>query len=315
MPVRKNGERNRGLIGWVDFKISRFVGDTNPGRLPWAVSSKPTVNVAVRHFKIRPISLMILSVIFLTSCEKVIDINLNAANPKYIIEGNLSDVPGDCEVLLSQTVNFSDPSIFSGINDAVVSIREDDKEPVLLSASRPGVYVSGSLRAKPLHNYTLTVLVNGQEFTSTVMAPKKVNFDSLSVFTFSGFGNIRKFANVEFKDMEGLGNAYRFVQYKNDIKNPNTYVLNDEYSDGRNVNTFLAFFDNSDGQRLDTGDTLTVEMQNIDPTVYKFFLSLSQSSTGGNSDVAPGNPVSNIKGGALGYFNAFMKQRKRIIVP
>ena len=256
-----------------------------------------------------------LSIFFLASCEKVIDIDLNAANPKYVIEGNLSDIPGDCEVRVSQTVNFSDPSIFNGVKDAVVSIREDDKVPVSLEQSRPGVYVSGSLRAKPMHNYTLSVTVNGQQFTSTVRAPQKVAFDSLSVFNFSGFGDTRKFANVEFKDIEGLGNAYRFIQYKNDIKNPNTYVLTDEYSDGRNVNTFLAFFDNSDGQRLDSGDTLTVEMQCIDPSVYKFFLSLSQSSTGGNSDVAPGNPVSNIQGGALGYFNAFMKERKRIIVP
>ncbi|MEO6134934.1 MAG: DUF4249 family protein [Ginsengibacter sp.] len=259
--------------------------------------------------------LIVVSAIFLVSCEKVIDINLNAANPKYVIEGNLSDIPGDCEVMVSQTVNFSDPSIFSGIENAVVSIREDEKEPIVLSQSRPGVYVSGNLRAKPTHNYTLSVTVNGQQFTSTVRAPIKVAFDSLSVFNFSGFGNSRKFANVEFRDIEGLGNAYRFVQYKNDLRNPNTYVLNDDYSDGRSINTFLAFFDNSDGQRLDTGDTLTVDMQCIDPSVYKFFLSLSQSSTGGNSDVAPGNPVSNIRGGALGYFNAFMKQRKRIIVP
>ena len=91
--------------------------------------------------------------------------------------------------------------------------------------------------------------------------------------------------------------------------------MNDEYSDGRVINTFLAFFDNSDNQRLDTGDTVMVEMQGIDPSVYKFFLSLSQSSTGGNESVAPGNPVSNIKGGAIGYFNAYVKQRKKVIVP
>lgn len=249
------------------------------------------------------------------SCEKVIDINLNKANPKYVIEGNLSDLPGECRVIITQTVNFSDPTDFPGVNNAIVTIREDQKEPIKLIQTLPGLYESGLLQAKPFSTYQLTVLIDGQEFTSTVKVPEKVPFDSLYIADFTGFGDTRKFANVVFTDAEGLGNAYRFIQYKNGVPNSNIYVLNDEYSDGRMINTFLAFFDNSDNQRLDRGDTVTVEMQGIDFSVYKFFLSLSQSSTGGNESVAPGNPVSNIKGGALGYFNAFVKQRRTVIVP
>lgn len=248
------------------------------------------------------------------SCEKVIDINLNKANPKYVIEGNLSDLYGECIVLVSQTVNFSDPSNFPGVEDAVVSIQEDQKEPIKLIQTSPGVYESGMIKAKSLSTYKLSVLVNGQEFTSRVKVPGNVSFDSLYIADFTGFGNTRKFANVLFNDAAGLGNSYRFIQYKNGFPNSNIFLLDDEYSDGRAINTFLAFFDNSDNQRLDTGDTVTVEMQGIDPSVYKFFLSLSQSSTGGNESVAPGNPVTNIQGGALGYFNAFVKQRRTIIV-
>lgn len=249
------------------------------------------------------------------SCEKVIDINLNKANPKYVIEGNMSDVPGDCRIIISQTVNFSDPSEFPGVENAQVTIREDQKDPLKLIQTAKGVYESSQLRTRPNHTYTLSVQVNGEEFTSTVNVPQKVSFDSLYIADFSGFGNTRKFANVIFQDAAGPGNSYRFIQYKNDLPNSNIFVLNDEYSDGRVINTFLAFFDNSDNQRLDTGDTVMVEMQGIDPSVYTFFLSLSQSSTGGNESVAPGNPVSNIKGGAVGYFNAYVKQRRTVIVP
>lgn len=249
------------------------------------------------------------------SCEKVIDINLNKANPKYVIEGNLSDFPGDCLVLVSKTVNFSDQSDFPGVENAIVSIQQDEKEPVKLIQTSPGIYESGMLQARSLSTYKLSVKVDGQEFTSTVKVPERVAFDSLYIGDFAGFGNTRKFANVIFKDADGPGNAYRFILFKNGLPNSNIFVLNDEYSDGRVINTFLAFFDNSDNQRLDTGDTVTVEMQGIDPSVYKFFLSLNQSSTGGNESVAPGNPITNIQGGALGYFNAFVKQRKTVIVP
>ena len=248
------------------------------------------------------------------SCEKVIDINLNKANPKYVIEGNLSDFSGECRVQITKTVNFSEPSDFLGVENAIVSIQQDQQEPVKLIQTSAGVYESGLLQAKSLSTYKLSVKIDEQEFTSTVKVPEKVSFDSLYIADFDGFGNKRKFANVVFKDAEGLGNAYRFIQYKNGIPNPNIFLLNDEYSDGRVINTFLAFFDNSDLQRLDPGDAVTVEMQGIDPSVYKFFLSLSQSSTGGNQSVAPGNPVTNIKGGALGYFNAYLKQRRSVIV-
>ena len=249
------------------------------------------------------------------SCEKVIDINLNKANAKFVIEGNMSDIPGDCRIRITQTVNFSDPSMFPEVENAVVSIREDQKEPVELIETNKGIYESVEIWARPSHTYTLTVEAEGQKFTSTVKVPEKVSFDSLYIADFTGFGNTRKFANVVFRDAEGLGNSYRFIQYKNYLLNSNIFILNDEYSDGRIINTFLAFFDNSDYQRLDTGDTVMVEMQGIDPSVYKFFQSLSQSSTGGNESVAPGNPVSNIKGGAIGYFNAFLKQRRTVIVP
>lgn len=249
------------------------------------------------------------------SCEKVIDINLNKANPKYVIEGNLSDLAGECRVKVSQTVNFSDPSDFRGVENAVVTVQQDQKEPVKLIQTSPGIYESGLIMAISLSTYKLSVLIDGQDFTSTVKVPEKVPFDSLYIADFSVFGNTRKFANVIFKDAEGPGNAYRFIQYKNGLPNGNIFVLNDEFSDGRVINTFLAYFDNSDNQRLDSGDMVTVEMQGIDPSVYKFFSSLSQSSTGGNESVAPGNPVSNIKGGALGYFNAYVKQRKSVVVP
>ena len=257
---------------------------------------------------------LFLSVAFL-SCEKVIDINLNKANPKYVIEGNMSDIAGDCKIIITKTINFSDPSIFPGVENAFVSIQEDSKEPIKLIQTSPGIYESDQVMTRPSHTYTLQVNVEGQEFISRIKAPAEVSFDSLFIADFSGFGSTRKFANVIFRDAAGLDNSYRFIQYKNYLPNSNIFVLNDEYSDGRIINTFLAFFDNSDNQRLDTGDTVMVEMQGIDRSVYKFFQSLSQSSTGGNESVAPGNPVTNISGGAIGYFNAYLKQRKTIIVP
>ena len=261
----------------------------------------------------RPLFVIATCILFF-SCEKIIDINLNKIATKYVIEGTLSDAPGDCKVTLSQSVNFNEPNNFKMINGAIISITDDSGSPEFLAQDSEGVYRSPTLVAKPGHKYSLSVNVNGQQFSSVCQVPLKVLLDSLYVIDFNSFGDTRKFANVIFKDPAGIGNAYRFLQFKNNIQNSNIFVLNDDFSDGRLINTFLAYFDKSDDQKIKIGDSITVQMQCIDPSVYKFFSSLSQSSSGGNNNVAPGNAVTNVTGGALGYFSAYTKDEKTIIV-
>lgn len=257
---------------------------------------------------------IIATCILFFSCEKVIDINLNKIAPKYVIEGTLSDEPGNCKVTLSQSVNFSELNNFRLINGAIVTLTDGNGSPIFLTQDSEGVYQSPTLVAKPGHKYSLSVNINGQQFSSICQVPFKVTLDSLYVIDFNSFGDTRKFANVIFKDPAGISNAYRFLQFKNKTQNSNIFVLNDDFSDGRLINTFLAYFDQSDDQKIKIGDTITVQMQGIDPAVYKFFSSLSQSSSGDNNNVAPGNAVSNITGGALGYFSAYTKDEKTIIV-
>ena len=261
----------------------------------------------------RPLFIIATCILFI-SCEKVVDINLNKIDPKYVIEATLSDMPGDCRVTVSKSVNFTEPNNFEMIGGAIVTIADGNGSPLLLTQNADGVYQSQTLVAKPGHRYSLSVNVNGQQFSSVCQVPLKVLLDSLYVMDFDSFGDTRKFANVIFKDPAGISNAYRFLQFKNNIQNSNIFVLNDDFSDGRLINTFLAYFDKSDDQKIKIGDSITVQMQCIDPSVYKFFSSLSQSSSGDNNTVAPGNAVSNITGGALGYFSAYTRDEKTVIV-
>lgn len=251
----------------------------------------------------------------LLGCQKVIDLKVKPTAKKYVIEGNMSDQYNDCRVAITTTINLNEESYFEGVSDAKVSIQEDDKSPVILSESVSGLYESSALRAKPGRSYTLRVEIKDEVFTSTVSVPQKVQFDTLYIIDFMGFGSSRKFANIEFRDPPGVPNSYRFLQFKNGIQNSNIFIVNDDFADGRAISTFLAFFDQSDVQKLSPGDTVTVQMQGIDASVYNYFNSLSMSSTGGNEVATPGNPVTNIKGGALGYFNAFIKQERTVVVP
>ena len=263
----------------------------------------------MRVLKNIKIELFFLSLIFF-SCEKVIDVDLKKPQSKYVIEAYVISDTNDCKVHITQTVNFSDPAVFPGVNSATVIIQDNNGTPVVLAGTGGGFYETGELTGMQGHTYSLKVTIDNEVFTSVCKMPVQVNFDSLDVVDFNSFDGDRKFSNVTFYDVPGKGNAYRFLQYKNEILNKNVFVLNDDFTDGKLNNSLLTYFDRTNDQRIEEGDTIKVEMQCVDPSVYKFFLSLSQSSTGGSDNVSPGNPVTNIAGGALGYFSAYTKQTR-----
>ncbi len=64
----------------------------------------------MRSIKIK--SFLFITSIVLYSCTKVININLNDASPKIVIEGNVTNVAGPYQVQITQTVNFSDQIFF-----------------------------------------------------------------------------------------------------------------------------------------------------------------------------------------------------------
>ena len=75
--------------------------------------------------KTRNIISALLLIIFFSSCEKVIDVKVNDADKKYVIEGEITDQQGGCQVLISQTKSFSDNNDFAGISGAKVTIADD----------------------------------------------------------------------------------------------------------------------------------------------------------------------------------------------
>lgn len=256
------------------------------------------------------------AVITLTSCEKVIDINLNSAEKRYVVEGVITDQNG-ARVLISQTRDFHEDNSMVMISGASVEIAENGGAPVTLPETAPGVYELSGFNGSSGNTYSLKVTINGNKFNAVSTMPQKVNLDTIYVTNELLFGDTRGIVNTAFKDPAGRGQYYRFVQYLNGVKEPQIFVQSDEYTDGNYVSNKLFYFpedDDDDSKKIKPGDHIRIDMFCIDANVYKYWYSLDRSATGGSGQATPSNPVSNLSGGALGYFSAHTTQTKTMVV-
>jgi hypothetical protein len=261
-------------------------------------------------------SLAVLVILF-SSCEKVIDVDLQNAAKKYVIEAVITDQPNTAQVHITQTKDFDDDNNFPGIDGAIVAIAEAGGGTTNLQMTSSGIYESPSLVGSPGKTYSLLVSVGGQVFTATCSMAQKVNLDSIFVTDEFLFTDTRKIVNAVYTDPPGRGNNYRFIQYVNGAKEKQVLVQNDDYTDDRTVTSKLFFFsdEDDDNSLIHSGDSVKIDMLCIDPAIYKYWYSLSRSSTGLSGQATPSNPVSNMHGGALGYFSAHTLQTKKIVVP
>jgi hypothetical protein len=273
-------------------------------------------NKTFNHTFLFTVMLALAVMITLSSCEKVIDLNLNTAEKRYVVEGTITDQTG-ARVIVSQTKDFDEDNTMIMISGANVQITENGGATTTLPETSPGIYQIPALNGSSGKSYTLSVKIDGQTFTAVSAMPQRVNLDTIYVTDELLFGDTRKIVNTEFNDPAGRGQYYRFVQYLNDIKEEQIFVQSDEYVDGNKVNNKLFYFpedDDDDTKKIKKGDRIRIDMFCTDANIYKYWFSLDRSATGGSGQATPSNPVSNLKGGALGYFSAQTTQTKTMIV-
>ncbi|MEJ7740210.1 MAG: DUF4249 domain-containing protein [Chitinophagaceae bacterium] len=249
---------------------------------------------------------------WLTGCEKVIDLKLNNAEAQYVIEGNVSNRAFEpAEVKISKTKNFNDDNNFIGVSGANVGIKVNNGTSYNLTESATGVYRNAALKGVPGNTYTLNVSVDGKDFSGTSTMPSQiVPLDTIFVADEVFAGSTLKTVRPSFLDPVGLGNSYRFIQYNNNVQVKKVFVQNDELSDGLNL-PFPLFDDDT---KLKSGDSVRLNMLCLDRFMYKYWFSVEESATG-QGESTPTNPVTNIVGGALGYFSAHSVTSKAVIVP
>jgi hypothetical protein len=256
---------------------------------------------------------LLVLVLLVTSCKKVIDVDLKNTTPQIVIEGNVTDAPGVYTVLISKTVDFSADNTYPPVTDAFATISDSTAHITdTLVQVFPGVYASSQIMGFPNHTYYLSVSEGNKVYTANSTMPFPVSIDSISFAQNVGFNNKEEInAIANFQDPAGITNYYWFTEGVNSRVIPNIFVFEDRLSDGRYIEYPLY----NDSSYLNPGDTLHLTMNCVDENTYNYFNTLV-NVTGGNNfqAVTPANPATNVSNGALGYFSAHTTQRTSIVV-
>ncbi len=290
------------------------------------------------------IGLVASSAIFLTSCEKEIDLNIKGADDKLVvqasIERQIDPYTGDEEglppiVVLTKSISFFgdlDSAALAEIfvHDAEVYVSDGTQEVKLKEYDfrfAPGqaiesayFYSLDTSAGSPLMfgemgtNYTLRIEWQGETYTSSSMIRPPVPIDSFWVQEPKNVNYDTTYYEVRARYTDPIEKPqyyYFMVNSKYQYQEPTSYedVFNDEVVNGVSLNfTFdAADFDDENNQRgyFIQGDTIEVNWSAIDYEAYEFYNTKSFSGNSiGNPFATPVNVLGNISNGALGSFVA-----------
>lgn len=261
-----------------------------------------------KHSLLISFSMLLMAI---TSCQRVIDINIGTNEEKVVIEGKFTNVSGIQTVNITKTVAYNDANVYPPVTGATVSITSTSGT-ITFKESQPGIYTTiSNTRGRSGTAYTLTVKSGDKTYTATSAMPNQVMLDSLNINGLSVGKKTVKTVSVFYHDPPDQVNQYCFLMFVNGVQVKQVFTVNDNLTNGRIVNSTLYQYD----IELKTGDKVEVEMQCIDKYVYNYWYNLSQQGGNGPTNSAtPSNPTSNLSNGALGYFSAHTVQRKSIMV-
>jgi hypothetical protein len=255
--------------------------------------------------------LLTLTVVF-SSCEKVLDLDLDTSDPTLVVEANITNQVGPYFVKLTKTVAFDQSSVYPAVSDALVIISDNTGIVDTLNHTGNGVYATKKLQGIEGRTYTLSIESEGKSFTATSTLPELIALDSLRITSFDFAGESQKVLIPVYNDPSQLGNNYNFKLIVNDTLDKSYILWNDNTNNGVPNERPLR----SNEGNFKSGDVVDLEMQCIDLSAYNYYFTLSQiAGNGPGGGTTPANPPNNISGGALGLFSAHTSQKKTIIIP
>lgn len=236
--------------------------------------------------------LILLSVIFV-SCEDVIDVDLNEAEERLVIEASLFKQKGftgsNQQIRITKTRGFFEDSLTT-VEDAVVSVTKDNGQVFVFPHDTAGYYRASDFNVELLEKYHLKVEVDDEIYSAEETFIPVSRIDSITQRDDAGFSGEEIELKAYYTDPAGEENFYLFSFIVNFIEFPTTEIFDDEFFDG---NTIFALYQEED---LEPGDEVIIQNFGMSEQFYNYmFILLSQiGDAGGPFQTQPATVRGNI---------------------
>lgn len=253
--------------------------------------------------------LILLCCFFLLSCTKVIDVDLETAAPKLVIDASIDWVKGttggEQKIKLSTTTGYYSTTFptVSGAN--IVITNSENTVFSFIENPGTGVYICSNFHPAIGETYTLKVVLNGETYTATETCIGVPNIENNIVQNNAGgFGGDEVEISYSYQDNGNEENYYLHRILSPVSTFPDYKAQDDQNSQGKLMQEYFSDKD------LKTGDMINIRLYGISRRYYDYFRKLLAASGAGTGpfQTTPGSVRGNIinqthfENFAYGYF-------------
>jgi hypothetical protein len=253
---------------------------------------------------------IVITIIFFVSCEEVIDVDLNTAAPRLVIDAAINWQKGtdgsSQKIILSTTTDFYS-NVIPKVSGASVSIKSSSNlNYIFTEIPNTGEYQCTTFKPIINETYTLTVVYKGETYTATETLQSVTPISKIEQKSTGGFSG--KDFEIEVFFQDPMAKNFYMVKFFPDIKKaPNYSIIKDEYTNGNEKSWLYSDED------LKVGSKIAITHYGVSELYYNYMnkiISISSSSGGGSPFQTPpatvrGNIVNktSIDNYALGFFS------------
>jgi len=282
------------------------------------------------------IALLSTTLLF-SSCEEVINPDLEQAEPVLVIDAWLNNAPGKQQIQLTRSQPYFENVLPTGVSGAVVNVTDENGKVYIFAQSEPGIYTwtptGNEVFGVVGLTYQLSVQVAAEEFNAEARMGRVPAIDSITFFLQEGGQFLDDQYQAEFWSTDPIepNDSYWIKTFKNgkQLLKPSEILtaFDAGFSKGGNFNgvPFIAPirrainpFDEAEDGTLKSpyvpGDSVYVELQSVTEAAFNFLnqVSIQTNRPGGFGELFAtplANVATNIRNTnpagskALGFFN------------
>ena len=231
---------------------------------------------------------ILLFVLVFTSCEDVIDVDVQEATTRLVIEASLDWEKGTTgnnqTIKLSKSTPYFDANTNVSVTNASVKVTNNNSaEEFVFTHQSNGLYTTTQFVPVINDSYTLEVIYDGETFTANETLTPVTDITEITQSIEDGFENDVLEFNVIFTDPEDEENYYLFKTQRRGDLLPELEDGDDEFVNGNEITWWFEKQEDEDTDKIEEykpGDIVDISFFGISEAYFNYIRILIEQSEG-----------------------------------